>query len=269
MAGQTGSDHAERVSFDHLIHWVTDIDRAADAYRAAGLPVRDALTMPGFRNAAWPIDLIHYVELATVDDWDAVRTSVYAEALAALRPAVESLGGRSGGLTFAVHVPDAGRMAERLRAGVHEVVETQVRFEEHGLAFTEAFVLDGPLWWPFFISFDPPRDVLAARRVEARAQAEAKAEADASTTAGPGPPASDADLVGVVVTSGDPEASATGVAELLGLPVEHVAGAIRVPLPRVPLWFEPGATEGIAGLLVSGIEVAAPVDVAGLWLRTP
>lgn len=257
------TEQADQLSFDHLIHWVTNIDQAAEAYRAAGLPIRDALTMPGFRNAVWPVDLVHYVELATVDDWEAVRTSLYAEALAVLRPAIEALGGRSGGLTFAVHVPDAGRMAEQLRAQGHEVAETQVRFEEYDLAFTEVFVLNGPRWWPFFISFDPPRDVLAAKR------AEAQAEAEASGTAGPGWPKSDADLVGVVVTSSDPEAAATGVSELLGLSVEHVAGAIRVPLPRVPLFFEPGETEGIAGLLVAGIEVATPADVGGLWLRTP
>ncbi|MEM6434522.1 MAG: VOC family protein [Cyanobacteria bacterium P01_D01_bin.115] len=253
---------AQQLSFDHLIHWVTDIDQVAELYRAAGLPVHDALTMPGFRNAAWGIDLIHYVELATVDDWEAVRTSLYAEALAALRPAVESLGGRSGGLTFAVHVPDAGQMAEQLRAKGHKVAETRVRFEQHDVSFTEVFVLDGPPWWPFFICFDPPRDVLAAKR------AEAQAEAAASGTSVPGLPKSDADLVGMVVTSRAPEAAATGVSKLLGLSVERVAGTIRVPLPRVPLFFEPGETEGITGLLISGIEVAEPVDLGGLWLRT-
>ena len=256
------TEYAEQPSFDHLIHWVTDIDQAAEAYRAARLPVRDALTMPGFRNAVWAFDLVNYVELATVDDWEAVRTSLYAEALAILRPAVESLGGRSGGLTFAVHVADAGRMAEPLRVKGHAVAATQVRFEEYDLAFTEVFVLDGPGWWPFFISFDPPRDVLAAKR------AEAQAEAEASGTSVPGLPKSAADLVGVVVTSRDPEAAATGVSELLGLAVEYVAGAIRVPLPRVPLFFEPGETEGITGLLVAGIEVTEPVDLGGLWLRT-
>ena len=256
------TEPAQQPSFDHLIHWVTDIDQAAESYRAAGLPVRDALTMPGFRNAAWGIDLIHYVELATVDDWEAVRTSLYAEALAALRPAIESLGGHSGGLTFAVHIPDAARMAEALRAKGHEIAETRVRFEEHGVSFTEVFVLDGLPWWPFFISFDPPRDVLAAKR------AEAQAEAAASGISVPNGPKSDADLVGMVVTSRDPEAAAVGVSELLGLAVEHSAEAIRVPLPRVPLVFEPGETEGITGLLVAGIEVAAPINLGGLWLRT-
>ncbi|MEM6433600.1 MAG: VOC family protein [Cyanobacteria bacterium P01_D01_bin.115] len=252
----------EQLSFDHLIHWVTDIDQAAEAYRTAGLSVHDALTMPGFRNAAWSIDLIHYVELATVDDWGAVRTSPYAEALAALRPAIESLDGRSGGLTFAVHVSDASQKAEQLRAKGHEVAETQVQFEEHDLSFTEVFVLDGPHWWPFFISFDPPRDVLAAKR------AEAAAEAAAAGTTVPGSSKSDADLVGVVVTSRNPEAAATGVSELLELSVEHLAEAIRVPLPRVPLFFEPDETEGITELLISGIEVAGPIDLGGLWLRT-
>ncbi|MEM6908482.1 MAG: VOC family protein [Pseudomonadota bacterium] len=251
----------EPPSFDHLIHWVTDLDKAADAYRAIGLPVVDALTMPGFRNAAWPLDLIHYVELATVTDWEAVTTSKYAEALEALRPAIEALDGSSGGLTFAVHVPDASKMAEQLRAEGHEIAETQVYFEEYDLAFTEVFVCDGPTWWPFFISFDPPRDVLAKKRADAQTEAEKPGTLEA------GLPQSDTDLEGIVITSADPETAADGVADLLGLPIERADGAMWVPLPDLPLFFERGETEGITTLLVSGIEIEHEVDLHGLRLR--
>ncbi len=120
----------DSAAFDHLIHWVGDLEGAAAAYTDAGLPVHYALVMEGFRNSAWGIDDERYVELATVTDWEAVTASKYAGSLGILKPAVEALAaGRRGGdglITFAIDVADAAATAERLRAEGHEVDEAPV-----------------------------------------------------------------------------------------------------------------------------------------------
>ena len=115
--------------FDHLIHWVHDLDAARSAYDTLGLSTHEALTMPGFRNAAWGVDDERYVELAIVDDWDAVARSQYAASTEILRPAIEELHG-PGLLTFAVDVPDVRATATQLREAGHDIVEVAVRFEE-------------------------------------------------------------------------------------------------------------------------------------------
>ena len=245
--------------FDHLIHWVEGLDAAMVAYDALGLPARAALTMPGFRNAAWGVDDARYVELAAVEDWRAVADSKYAEGLALLRPAVEALDGE-GPLTFAVDVHDAREVAARLRSAGRQVREVEVRFEEKDAGFVEVLLEDAPPSFPFFISYDPPRDVIAQMRAERREAARAEAgdtggaPAAASEEVGP-------DLAALLVRSHDPEGGARILGELLSLPV---LGS-TVELPGAEVRFEAGGPAGLFGIAVRGAGLGAePREVAGL-----
>lgn len=204
--------------FDHLIHWVEQLEDAMDAYDELGLPARAALTMPGFRNAAWGVDDARYVELAAVEDWQAVEDSTYAEVLALLRPAVDALDGE-GPLTFAVDVHDAREVAARLRSAGREVREVEVRFEERDAGFVEVFLEDAPPSFPFFISYDPPRDVIAQMRAEHR-EAELRESGGVGAKEGP-------DLVALLVRGHDPEGEARTLGELLSLPVR--GSAVELP----------------------------------------
>lgn len=239
--------HEQDPSFDHLIHWVQDLEAAMAAYDELGLPTRPALTMPGFRNAAWGVDDARYVELATVDDWEAVADSPYAEGVELLRPAVEAAGGE-GPVTFAVDVRDAREVAARLVAAGREVSVVEVRFEEKDAGFVEVFLRDAPPSFPFFISYDPPRAVIAQMRAEHR---------EAHGLSFEGAP----DLAALLVHSPDPEGGARLLGELLRVPVTGSA----VELPGAEVRFEAGSPAGLFGIAVRGLEPSAETrTVAGL-----
>lgn len=236
----------ERAEFDHLIHWVDDLDDATAGYDACGLPTQQALTMPGFRNAAWGVDDERYVELATVNDWDAVRESKYAEGIEFLKPAIDALRG-PGLLTFAVDVADARAIAERLSAAGRTVDVTEVHFEDQNVGFVEVFVRDAPAHFPFFITYDPPRAEIGRMRAEHR-------EAAGITLDGR------PDLAALLVRSADPEADARQLAEFVGC---QVRGAV-VDLPGAEVRFEQGAPTGLYGVAVRGASVDRPTDIAGV-----
>ncbi|MFC9659968.1 VOC family protein [Nocardia sp. NPDC127606] len=238
-------DHT--ATFDHLIHWVSALDDAMASYDALGLPTHAALTMPGFRNAAWGVDDERYVELAVVDDWDAVTTSKYADSLEILKPAIGALRG-PGLLTFAVDVPNARATAARLRAAGHDVDDIEVRFEERNAGFVEVFVRDVPTYFPFFITYDPPRAEIARLRAERRA---------AQGISLDGRP----DLVALLIRSAEPEADARLLADLVGCP----ADGSTVALPGAEVRFEQGAPNGLYGIVVRGLDpAAAPTEVLGM-----
>lgn len=237
-------------AFDHLIHWVTDLDAAAAAYDRLGLPTHAALTMPGFRNAAWGIDDERYVELATVEDWEAVTTSKYARSLEILRPAIDALAG-SGPATFGVYVPDARASADRLRNAGHDVIVDEVRFEEKNAGFVEVYVRDAPPYFPFFITYDPPRAEIARMRAEHRA-------AEGITLDGR------PDLVAILARSPEPAADARALAELIGCNVDGTT----VALPGAEVRFAEGTPAGLYGIAVRGLDPASgPTEIAGVTVQ--
>lgn len=238
-------------AFDHLIHWVDDLDAATASYDDLGLETLAALTMPGFRNAAWGIDDERYVELAMVDDWEAVATSKYARGLEILGPAIEALSG-PGLVTFGVDVPDARATAARLREAGHDVIEEEVRFEEQNAGFVEVYVRDAPLYFPFFISYDPPRAELARMRAEHRAAAGVTLDRYRP------------DLVALLARSDRPEADARRLADLLGC---AVSGS-TVALPGAEVRFEEGTPSGLYGIAVRGLDLSTvPAEIAGMTVQ--
>ncbi|MCK1794747.1 VOC family protein [Streptomyces sp. XM4193] len=236
----------ERPEFDHLLHWVRGVPEATEAYRAAGVPAHTNEALDGFQNGGWRLDT-RYIETLTITDPDALRASRYAEGLRLLRPAVEALEGPAGAFTFAVNVTDARATAERLRAQGHEVAEFEVEMAEHGVSFVEIFVLDGPPWQPFFITYDPPREELLA------------GVDPAAFERGPH------DLTGLVVTDPQPREAARALARLLGLRAENA----EVLLPGAHIRFERGERRAITAVTLSdGSGVAGPdTEVEGLVLR--
>ena len=241
----------QTVAFDHLIHWVDDIDATTTAYNDLGLEARAALTMPGFRNATWGIDDERYVELATVEDWEAVTDSKYAQAIELLKPAIDAMPG-PGLLTFAVDVPDVHVTAARLREAGHAVVESQVRFEDKNIGFTEVFLRDAPPYFPFFITYDPPRAELARMRAAHRA-----AEGAVHDSRGP-------DLAAILVRSIDPTAHARRLAQLLGC----TAAGATVPLNGAEIRFELGTSTALHGIAVRGLDASTEAtQIAGMTVR--
>lgn len=241
---------AEPASFDHLIHVVDDLSAAMEAYEnidSPGLQTIEALTMPGFRNGAWGVDDERYVELATIDDWDAVKDSIHAESLTALRPAIE--GHPDPGLvTYAVNVPDVRVTAARLRELGHDVHLVDIHFEDKDAGFTEAFVPDAPAWFPFFITYDPPRAEIAAMRAAHRASL--------GEELAPERP----DLVAVLARSRNPDEDADPLGSLLECPVNDTT----VELPGAQVRFEKGDEAELHGFAVRGLPALdGPVKVAG------
>ncbi|MEP9393250.1 VOC family protein [Gordonia sp. VNQ95] len=226
-------DHG--AAFDHLIHWVPDLDDAMAKYGAVGLTTRPALTMPGFRNAAWGVDDERYVELATVDDWNAVRTSKYAGSLEILKPVVDAVDA-SGLVTFAVDVPDARVIARQLLEAGRDVDEIEVYLEDRGAGFVEVFVRDAPTYFPFFITYSPPRAEIGRMRAEYRQTQGISLD---------GAP----DLVALLIRSVDPYTEAQHLAELVGCPVRGTT----VALPGAEVRFERGAEPGLHGIVVRGL----------------
>ncbi|GAA3849933.1 VOC family protein [Streptomyces sedi] len=205
----------ERPRFDHLLHYVPDVPEAVAAYRAAGLPAHTNDARDGFQNGGWRLDA-RYVEILTVTDHTALPRSRFERGVRLLEPAIEALPGPAGPLTFAVDVADAHATAARLRAAGHRVEVLEIELAEHGISFVEVFVVDGPPWWPFFITCTPSGEELVADLPPGAFER--------------GPH----DLTGLVVSAPEPEAAARALGELLGLPAEGT----RVPLPGAAVTFE-------------------------------
>lgn len=232
---------AENPEFDHLLHWVPDVEKAVEAYCSAGLPAHTNEALDGFQNGGWRLDE-RYVEILTITDPEALRSSRYAAALDLLRPAIAAAG-EGGAITFAVNVTDARATAERLRRQGHQVAEFAVSVDEHPVSFVEIFVQDGPAWLPFFITYSPPRDVLLAG-------------ADPGAfERGPH------DLTGIVIETAEPERWAGFLADLLDLP----ADGTRIALPGAEVVFELGPREAIIAMTLSGDRPDG--EIQGLGLR--
>ncbi|GAB3129657.1 hypothetical protein GCM10027289_12660 [Tsukamurella serpentis] len=236
----------EDAAFDHLVHWVDDLDRVTEEYRRCGLPAVPVLTMPGFRNAAWPVDAERYVELAAVDDWRAVTESKYATAIDVLKPAIDALVG-PGLLTFAVDVDDARATAARMRAAGRDVEVVEVHFEDLDVGFVEVFVRDAPAHFPFFITYSPPRAELARMRAEALEAA--------GTPVGPGP-----ELVALVIGSADPHGESRLLAEFVGCAVRDTT----VELPGAQVRFVESESPGLCGIVARGIPEPEQATIAGM-----
>ena len=115
--------------------------------------------------------------------------------------------------------------------------------------FTEVFLPDTPGHVPFFIAYDPPRQVIAQMRADHRAAQGEELDPDRP------------DLSALLVASGSPEQDAQFLADLLQLP----ADGTTVPLPGAAVRFigdAPECATGLYGLEVTGL--TAPASLHGI-----
>jgi hypothetical protein len=239
------------VHFDHLMHWVADLDAAMRDYRGLGFTVQPGGEHPGVgtRNAAWRIDA-RYIELITVHDEEVARSG-FGPAWPAIDATLRAGG---GALAFAILVSDVAATVAELRSrgvGVDDARTGSIQQPDgSSLTWALAFLSEGPAWAPFFINYGVPADEWSTR------------------FRGAGFPIDPWSLDRVVLEAADP-GSASWLAGVLGLSVSQVdQGAVEVPLPGCPIRFSQGPANRITRVVLSGAD--PPVgEVAGLrYLRT-
>lgn len=235
------------MQFDHLMHWVPDLDAAVRAYRALGFTVQPGGQHPQFgtHNAAWRLDS-RYVELIAVRDEAAARAGQgpdWPEIDATLRA-----GGGAG--AFAILVADVAATVADLRSRGVPVGDPRAgsirRADGSTGGWQSAVLRDGPRWAPFFINYGLPPGDWAARF---RAQ---------------GFPKDPWAWHGVTVEVPDPPASASWLGDVTGLDVVRTGpDAAEVPLPGCAITFARGPADRITAVVLTG--PGAPTgSVAGL-----
>lgn len=236
--------------FDHLMHWVPDLDAAMKDYRALGFTIQPGGEHPGVgtHNAAWRIDA-RYVELIAVHD-EGVARAGFGPAWPTIDATLRAGG---GALAFAVLVDDVTATAAQLRSrgvGVEDEQSGSIEQSDGTTAsWALAFISEGPPWAPFFINYGAPIN-------------EWGASGEQELPVGPW------SLDHIVVEVPDPVGSANWLADVLGLSVSQRAqDAVEVGLPGCTIDFAGGPANRPVGVVLAGART--PVgEVAGLrYLR--
>ncbi|MCA1702644.1 MAG: VOC family protein [Actinobacteria bacterium] len=236
--------------FDHLMHWVPDLDAAAVAYQQAGFPLRINPPRPdtGVRNGGWWKDL-HYVETLAIVDAELTRSSqAYGSFTQQILPLVEETVATGGGaLNFAVLVDDVNTaVAAMCQAGIPARQHT-VRMRLGPLTlpvYTIGWPTDGPPWAPFVITYHP-----LVRGIQKRLLPFLRHRQPAF------------DMHQLLIEVPDPAASATWLAAALNLPTPHQQPT--VPLGGCDALFIPGPANRITTLVLTG-PGAPDTVIAGL-----
>jgi catechol 2,3-dioxygenase-like lactoylglutathione lyase family enzyme len=224
--------------FDHLMHWVPDLDAALA--RCAGLgfpPERGGRIGEHLHNAVWWGRELEYVELISVVDLEAWRGGPRGP-LAASRGATMAAGG--GALQFAFEVDDLDAVVAAVRSrgiAIRDPAAGSIVFPGGNTAgWQAAWVDEGPGWRPFFIRYAVPRAERLARR---RAQQ---------------PPLMDWAFCSVVLETPDPASSAAWLARLLGLELAPVDGVPALDAFGCIVQFVSGPADRIAEIVLDGSE---------------
>lgn len=235
------------VQFDHLVHFVPDLDAAVRDYQALGFTVQPGGQHPqlGTHNAAWRLDT-RYIELIAVRDAAVACTGFgpdWPEIDATLRA-----GG--GAVAFAVLVADVAAMVATLRSRGVPMDDLQAqsfrRTDGSTGVWQFAEIQHGPRWAPFFINYGLPIDDWAARFREQ------------------GFPKDPWSLQGMTVEVPDPPASAGWLGDVFGLDVVRIdQDAAEVRLPGCAITFVPGPADRITAVVLTG-RGAPKGSVAGL-----
>jgi len=234
------------MQFDHLMHWVPDLDAAMNDYRALGFTIQPGGEHPGVgtHNAAWRIDA-RYVELIAVHD-EGVARAGFGPAWPAIDATLRAGG---GALAFAVLVGDVAATVAQLRSRGVSVEDEQSgsidQADGSTVTWALAFISEGPPWAPFFINYGAPRDELGASGEQEL-------------------PVGRWSLDRILVEVPDPVGSVTWLAGVLGLSVsQRGQDAVEVELPGCTIAFVRGSANRPTGVVLAGAH--APVgEVAGL-----
>jgi hypothetical protein len=224
--------------FDHLMHWVPNLEHAIAVCTELGFPPqRGGQIGDHLRNAVWLGRELEYVELISVVDLEAWRHGRRGP-LAASREAAMLAGG--GALQFAFEVDDvAAVVADVRRRGVviRDPTAGSIRYPSGNTAAWESALVDeGPGWRPFFIRYPTPRsDRLATRRLQQ-------------------PPPADWSFRAIVLETPDPLAAAAWLARLLGVGSTLVDGAPRVDAFGCTVRFGFGPADRITSIVLDGTQ---------------
>ncbi|HEY1297659.1 MAG TPA: VOC family protein [Chloroflexota bacterium] len=231
--------------FDHLMHWVPDLEAAIARCTQLGFPPqRGGRIGPQLHNSVWLGRELEYVELISVVDLEAWRRGRRGP-LAASREAAMLAGG--GALQFAFEVDDVEAVVADVRGRgivMRNAAADSIRYPNGNTAqWQTAWVDEGPGWRPFFIRYPTPRgDRLASRRQQQQ---------------------SDWSFQAVVLETPDPTAAATWLARLLGVGSTLVDGAPQVAAFGCAVRFEFGPTDRITRIVLDGTQ--GPIgDVFGV-----
>ena len=234
--------------FDHLMHWVPDLERAIAACDALGYPVRRGGRHPmGTHNAVWRAGDGTYTELIAVHDWDTFREARGADASESLGRLLET-GGGAGAIAF--EVDDAAATAEALRSRGVEVSGPREGGIERPDGSRASWHLvgvrpappAGPAWQPFFIQYGMPRrERLAAMAARA--------------------PLGEWRFARLVVETADPPNGAAWLARIMGLepvgPVGKEEAAVEPEGCRIE--FVRGGAERVTRVVLAGRDAPAGV----------
>jgi Glyoxalase-like domain len=228
------------MQFDHLMHWVPDLEPALAECAARGFPARMGGDIGGspLRNATWSGRDLQYVELISVRDWDDWRSRPRGP-VGAARDAAMADGG--GALQFAFEVDDLASavVAARGRGVAFRDPEAGSWRSASGTGtatWEAAWLAEGPGWRPFFIRYPAPR---AERLARAREQ---------------GRRLLDFAFDRIVLETPDPEASAAWLGRVIGVPAGVVDGAPSVEAFGCSVRFAPGARDRVVGVGLDGTE---------------
>lgn len=232
-------DHPAPV-FDHLMHWVPDLDAAATAYQQAGFPLRTNAPRPGtgVRNGAWWKDLYYVETLAVVDPDQARSSTAHGSFTRMILPAVEHTVAAGGGaLNMAVLVDDVDTAVATMRQAGIPAQQHTVRLRVGPFqvpAYTIGWPGEGPPWAPFVIRYSP-----VIRGIQKMLLPFFRRREPAFG------------IHRLIIEVPDPASSATWLGTLLGLPVTG-SDQPAVPLGGCAAVFVPGSADRITTVVLAG-----------------
>jgi catechol 2,3-dioxygenase-like lactoylglutathione lyase family enzyme len=233
--------------FDHLMHWVPDLEAAVARCTELGFPPqRGGRIGDHMHNAMWLCRELEYIELISVVDLEDWRHGPRGP-FAASREAAILAGG--GALQFAFEVDDLEAVVADVRRrdiAIRDPAAGSIRYQSGDTAGWEtAWVDEGPGWRPFFIRYPRRYDErLASRRLQQ-------------------PPPPDWSFRAVVLETPDPPAAAAWLARLLGVRSTLVDGNLEVAAVGCAVRFTHGPADRITRIVLDGTQ--GPVgDVFGV-----
>jgi catechol 2,3-dioxygenase-like lactoylglutathione lyase family enzyme len=240
------------MQFDHLMHWVPDLDEAVRQCAALGYPIQPGGRLGyGMHNALWRGRDLTAVKLIGVYDRDAWEHRPRRSGVSA-RDTAMAAGG--GALQFAFEVDDLARVVREVRQRGVEITdplpETYQAADGRTYGWEAAWVVEGPGWRPFFIRY-------ADRRPERLTRARQN-----HRTLG------DWSFRRVDLETPDPASAGRWLARVLGVQRAWSDGMTEVPASGCRVRFVPGTADRVTRVVLEGTE--GPVgDLWGVQYERP
>lgn len=223
------------MQFDHLMHWVPDLDDAVARCQQLGFPVQVGGRLGnGMHNAMCRNRDLTAIELIGVYDWDAWRSGPAGSG----RVARENALLHGGALQCIFEVDDLEATVAEVRSRGISVSDPAVasfeRAEGGTYTWRTARITEGPGWRPFFIQYPTPR----AERL-AQAHKTGRSFGDWS-------------FERIYLTTPDPDAAADWLARVLGVRSQLADGWPELSASGCNIRVVEGATDRITRISLRG-----------------